>query len=177
MAYTKKTTTKSVKTESNDEVKTKSFAPEDEIECVSVTAGELIMTGKKTGRIYDWANYGDTAYVEYQDLKAEAHNAKSRLIFDPLFMIEDEDVLALPEFAKVAESYKDAISVDEIDNLFNLSQQQFATQLRKLPTGIKNTIKSIARDKMEDGTLDSINKIKLIDEILGTDLYNLLGNG
>ena len=177
MAYTKKTTTKSVKTESKDEVETKSFAPDDEIECVSVTAGELIITGKKTGRVYDWANYGDTAYVEFQDLKAEVHNAKSRPIYDPLFMIEDEDVLALPEFAKVAESYKDALSIDEIDNLFNLSQQQFASQLKKLPVGIKNTIKSIARDKMEDGTLDSINKIKILDQVLGTDLYNLLGNG
>lgn len=173
MAYTKKTSTTSV-----EEVEAKkTFAPEDEIECVSVTAGELIMIGKKTGRLYDWSNYGDTAFVEYQDLKAEMHNAKSKYIYEPYFMIENDDVVNSPEFKAVKEVYKNAISAEEINEFFDLSTQQFKSQLKSLPNGIKDTIKSIARDKIEDGTLDSINKIKILDQVLGTDLYNLLGNG
>ena len=173
-------TTKKVVTRPVEEIeekaieKTRAYAPDDSIECVSVTAGELLMIGKKTGNIYRWENYGDTAYVEYQDLKAEAHNAKSNYIYLPLIMIEDEDVLATSDFVRVAESYKDAISVEDIDNFFDLTTQQFRSQLKKLPKGIQNTLKSIARDKMEDGSLDSIQKIKILDEVLGTDLYNLL---
>lgn len=183
MAYNKKTTTKTInKTEpkttvSEVEKEVREYSAEDDIECVSVTAGELIMIGKKTGNLYKWENYGDTTTVEYQDLKAEMRNAKSAYIYSPLFMIEDEELLATPEFAKVAESYKDAISIDDIDNFFDLTNQQFNAQLKKLPKGIQNTIKSIAVDKINDGTLDSIQKIKILDSVLGTDLYNLLGNG
>ena len=153
----------------------KEFKPDDMIQCISVTAGELMMIGKKTNALYRWANYGDTAYVEFQDLKAEVHNAKSPFIYSPLFMIEDEEVLSLSDFNKVNEVYKNAISIDEIDSFFSLSDQQFSSQLKKLPVGIKETIKSIAVDKLEDGSLDSIRKIKIMDSILGTDLYNLLG--
>ena len=42
---------------------------------------------------------------------------------------------------------------------------------------IKDAVKAIAVDKINDGSLDSIQKIKIIDEVLGTDLYNLLVNG
>lgn len=157
--------------------KTKTFSPDDGIECVSVTSGELIIIGKKTGNVYRWTNHGDTTTVEFQDLRVEARNAKSRPLYDPLIMIEDEDVLALPEFENVESSYKNAISIEEIDQFFDLPLQQFKTKLKSLPKGIKNTIKSIARDKLEAGELDSIQKIKVIDEILDTELYDLLANG
>ena len=158
-----------------EEKAVKEYKPDDMILCVSVTAGELMMIGKKSNALYRWANYGDTAYVEFQDLKAEVHNAKSPFIYSPLFMIEDEDVLSLSDFSKVNEVYRDAISIDEIESFFSLSDQQFSSQLKKLPVGIKETIKSIAVDKLEDGSLDSIRKIKIMDSVLGTDLYNLLG--
>ena len=177
MANTKNAkTTKSVTEESAVKPEAKTFTPEAGIECVSVTAGELILIGKKTNNVYRWANYGDTTTVEFQDLRVEARNAKSRPLYDPLIMIENEDVLALPEFETVAESYKNAISIEEIDQFFDLPLQQFGAKLRTLPKGIKNTIKSIARDKLDAGELDSIQKIKAIDQILGTELYTLLAS-
>ena len=180
MANTKNAkTTKPVKEEAEmNETKTsvKTFEPDDGIECVSVTAGELIMIGKKTGNLYRWAGYGDTTTVEFQDLRVEARNAKSRYLYDPFIMIEDEGVLALPEFEAVADSYKNALSVEEIDTFFDLPLQMFSMKLATLPKGIKNTIKSIARDKLEDGTLDSLQKIKVLDQTLGTELYNLLAD-
>lgn len=166
--------TKSKATEVVEEKKTKTFEPDDNIKCVSVTAGELLMVGKKTGILYKWADYGDTAYVEYQDLKAEAYSSRSPYIYSPLFMIEDEDVLKSREFAKVAETYKNAVTVDEMEDFFKLSLQQFKSTLKKLPNGIKDAVKAIAVDKINDGSLDSIQKIKAIDEVLGTELYNLL---
>ena len=175
-AKTTKPVAKDIEAEAKVEA-TRTIAPDEGIECVSVTAGELIITGKKTGNLYRWTNYGDTTTVEFQDLRVEARNAKSRPLYDPLIIIEDEDVLALPEFESVADSYKTVISIEEIDQFFDLPLQQFAAKLRSIPKGIKNTIKSIARDKLEDGSLDSLKKVKVLDETLGTDLYNLLANG
>ena len=177
MAY-KKTTTKSVAKETEIENPAKrEYEPYDSIKCMSVTAGELLMIGKKTGILYKWSGYGDVVYVEYQDLKAEAYNSRSNYIYAPLFMIEDEELLTVREFAKVAETYKDMLTIDDLDKFFNLTNQQFMQQLKKLPKGLKNTVKSVAVGKITDGSLDSIQKIKILDEVFGTDLYNLLGNG
>lgn len=171
---TKKVTTKPVEEMATPKNVEREYAPDDNIKCVSVCAGELIMVGKKSGLIYKWTNYGDTAYVEYQDLKAEAHSSTSPIIYSPLIMIEDDELLKTREFARAKDIYKNAITADEIDNFFNLTNQQFNSQLKRLPNGIKNTIKAVAVDKINNGTLDSIQKIKILDEVLGTDLYNLL---
>jgi len=166
--------TRTTKVADDEVVVAKKYEPTDSIECVSVTAGRLMMMGKKTKNLYDWANCGDTTYVEYQDLKAEMLTANSPIIYEPMILINDQEVLDSPEFAKLKEAYKNVISAEEIDDFFNLSTQQFQNKLKKLPIGIQNTIKAIAVDKLENGTLDSINKIKILDATLGTDLYNLL---
>lgn len=172
-------TTKVTKTSENNDVvevkvEARKFNPTEPIECVSVTAGRLLMIGRKTGNLYDWTNCGDTAYVEYQDLKAEMLVSTSPIMYDPMILINDPDVYSCPEFAKLSGVYKDALTAEEIDDFFNLPTQQFSSKLKKLPKGIQNTIKSIAADKIENGSLDSITKIKIIDATLGTDLYNLL---
>lgn len=148
------------------------FEPTDLIECVSVTSGELIFFGRKTKNIYRWTDYGDTQEVEYQDLKSEKLNKTSRYIYDPLFMINNDNVLNSPEFKGVSDVYKTFLSVDDIDDIFNLDLGNFKRTISELPIGLKNTIKSLAVTKIENGSLDSVKKIKCMDEILGTDLFN-----
>ena len=150
----------------------KKYAPDDEILTTSCTAGELIMIGRKTGRYYTWANYGDQTPVEYQDIKAEQYVSGSQYIYSPLFIIEDEEFVNLPENKKIAEVYANALSVEEIDNLFNLDSISFERTVKKLPKGIQNSLKAIAAQRVQNGSLDSLTKIKALDEILGTDLFN-----
>lgn len=154
-----------------EKIEKKKYAPDEEIMTTSCTSGELIMIGGKTRRYYTWANYGDQTPVEYQDLKA-AQYSKSRYIFDPLFIIEDEEFVNLPENKNIAEVYANVLSQEDIDKMFNLDNISFERTVRKLPKGIQNSLKSIAAQKVQDKTLDSITKIKALDEILGTDLFN-----
>ena len=150
----------------------KKYAPDEEILTTSCTAGQLIMIGRKTGRYYIWSDYSDQTPVEYQDIKAEQYISSSKYIYDPLFIIEDEEFLALPENKKVADVYANILSSKEIDEIFNLDSISFERTIKKLPKGIKNSLKAIAAQKVQEGTLDSITKIKALDEILGTDLFN-----
>lgn len=178
----KKTVTKSVKetpkviepTKVVEPVKIekKKYEPDDEILCTSCTAGELLMIGRKTRRVYIWSNYGDQTYVEYQDLKAEQYVQGSPHIYSPLFIIEDEEFINLPENKKIADVYAHILKAEDIDNLFGLDNISFERTVNKLPKGIKNSLKAIAAQRIQDGTLDSVNKIKALDKILGTDLFN-----
>ena len=51
---------------------------------------------------------------------------------------------------------------------------KFKVAFRNLPAGFEDSIKNVASAKILDGTLDSISKIKAIDEVFNTDLKLLI---
>ena len=67
------------------------------------------------------------------------------------------------------ELYDGIIEVD-VEEMFNLPLTQFKSKLKKAPKGVQQAVKDIAGEKILNGSLDSLKKIKAIDEILGTDL-------
>lgn len=157
-----------VATESKATKKTpRKFAPDDLIVCRSITFGELLLTGKKSKLLYSWANYGDTTEVEYQDLQA-LKSTRSSYLFKPRFIIEDEDLVEQwgKDFGDV---YKNIEDIDAED-LLKLPVAQLRSKLKKASKGVQLAVKNIAGDKILNGSLDSLAKIKAIDEILGTDL-------
>lgn len=164
-------TAKTVEKEAKVEAKApKKFAPADQIPCRSVTIGELVHVGVKTRIQYTWADYGDTAYLEYQDLQA-LQSMKSRFILDPLFIIEDEDVIA--QWDKMLKPVYDKIKEDDLEKFFALPQSKFESTLKNAPKGFKNSVKTKAVSMIQDGELDSLKKIKAIDEILGTEFAEM----
>ena len=143
------------------------FAPDDLIVCRSITFGELLLTGKKSKLLYSWANYGDTTEVEYQDLQA-LKSTRSSYLFRPRFIIEDEELVE--QWGKdFGDIYKNIEDVDAED-LLKLPVGQLKSKLKKASKGVQLAVKNIAGDKILNGSLDSLAKIKAIDEILGTDL-------
>ena len=65
--------------------------------------------------------------------------------------------------------YEDIINTD-VEAIFKLPVNQLKAKLKKAPVGIQQAVKNIAGEKIMNGTLDSLAKIKAIDEILGTQL-------
>ena len=145
----------------------KKYAPTDMITCRSITFGELLLTGTKTRLLYSWANYGDTTEVEFQDLQA-LKSTRSSYLYKPRFIIEDEDLVE--QWQKdFGDLYKNIEEMD-VEALFKLPVNQFKSKLKKAPKGVQQAVKNIAGEKILNGSLDSVTKIKAIDEILGTDL-------
>lgn len=143
------------------------FAPDDMIACRSVTFGELLLTGSKSKLLYSWANYGDTTEVEFQDLQA-LRSTRSSYLLKPRIVIEDEDLVEQWN-RELGDLYNNLINVD-VEDLFKLPIAQFKAKLKKAPKGVQLAVKNIAGEKILNGTLDSLAKIKAIDDILGTDL-------
>ena len=145
----------------------KKYAPDERIVCRSLTYGELLLTGAKSKLLYSWANYGDTTEVEYQDLQA-LKSTKSNYLYRPRFVIEDEELVE--QWGKdFVDMYKNIVEVD-VEDMFKLPIAQFKSKLKKAPKGVQQAVKNIAGEKILNGSLDSLAKIKAIDEILGTDL-------
>ncbi len=158
----------SVQEQKKTTVKTpRKYAPDDMVTCRSLTYGELLLTGPKSKLLYSWANYNDTTDVEYQDLQA-LKSTRSSYLYRPRFIIEDEELVEQwgNDFGNI---YKNIEDVDAED-LLKLPVAQLKAKLKKAPKGVQQAVKNIAGEKIMNGSLDSLAKIKAIDEILGTDL-------
>lgn len=153
------------KVENKKPVKKHKYSNEDGIECVSITAGELGMIGIKSGINYTWAGRGDITEVEYQDLVAAVRSGKPH-IFDPCFVILEDDFVK--EFPQINRIYSKMFSTQELEEVFNLPVAQMKTTILSLPEGAKESIKHIASSMISNGTLDSVQKIKALDEIFNT---------
>jgi hypothetical protein len=149
----------------------KEFSQSDGIQCHSVVQGGLYFVGDKTGMLYSFSDYGDITDIEYRDLVA-AIRTKSGYVFNPYFIVDDEDFIA--EFPALKKFYEDQISVKDLKNILNMPVDEMIDAIKKLPPTAIDSLKKIAATQVGNGKLDSVKKIKALDELFGTDL-NLIG--
>ncbi len=152
-------------------IKKREYKIGDEILCKSITNGELILYGKKSGNRYTWANADDESLVLYEDLQA-LKVTKSIYLFKPLFIVMDDELVS--QWTELNELYSTLLSNSEIVELLNLSPDMLRSNLQKLPTGLLEHIKTIASDLIANETLDSIQRIKVLDEVLNTDFMSFV---
>ena len=138
----------------------KVFKDTDTVKCVSITPGELGMTGVKTNIGYRWTGRGDIVDVEYQDLVAAIRLNKTH-IYKPYFVISDEDFIA--QFPQVEKVYASMFSYKDLTDVLKLDPERMRSAILSLPEGAKNSIKSIASSLISNGTLDSIARIKVLE--------------
>lgn len=145
--------------------KAKVFKDTDPVKCVSITPGELGMTGVKTNIGYRWTGRGDTVDVEYQDLVAAVRLNKSH-IFKPYFVVSDKDFIS--QFPQVEKVYASMFSYKDLTDVLKLEPETMRNTILSLPEGARNSIRSIASSLISNGNLDSIARIKVLDEIFDT---------
>jgi len=145
--------------------------PNELVPCRSVRFGELILIGPKTRMPYSWANEGDIREVEYQDL-VSWRALHSRYLYDPMIIIEDEDIRE--EWKADLGALYDSLQQVDLKEMFKLPHRQFVSQLKKLPEGMKSTVQNMAYAMIQDGTLYDLRTIRVIDEVLGTELKMMI---
>ena len=93
---------------------------------------------------------------------------KDKTIYEPRIIIEDEDFIA--ENPKLAELYESMYTKGDLMEIINLPISQMVDTINALPMGCKNALKGIAATMIDNGQLDSIQKIKALDEIFETNM-------
>ena len=151
------------------------FADKDMIPCKSVTSGGLSFIGT-SGTKYRWADQGQIEYVAYEDLRREAQSANpTNYLFYPRFVVVDPEFVE--EFPKLEEFYSKFYTDEgDFEEILNLPEKQMQEAIDKLPKGCKECVKGIVATKIDDGTLDSVARIKALDNIFGTNMLLMLAN-
>lgn len=155
-------------TESAPVKKVRKYEATDGIRCRSITVGGLYMEGLKSHILYEWSNEGDDTEVEYQDLVA-AIRSNSSYVLKPRFIIEDQELV--DQFPQVKKVYDSMNSVQDLREIILKNQPEaMKKRIMNLPDGAKESLKHIASQMIANGTLDSVKKIKVLDEIYETKL-------
>lgn len=167
MAYIKKTITENDVTTETEKVEKKKFKSDEMIPCVSITPGEMFYVGNKSNTLYTFANIDDVVEIEFRDLDYAARS-KDAMMFKPRFIVQDADFVALhPSLDKV---YSSLHSAKDLKDILKMSPAQMEKTINSLPEGAKESIKTIAATMVDNGTLDSIQRVKVIDSIFGTEM-------
>ena len=147
----------------------KKFKPDDQIPCRSLVPWKLIDVGLDKN-IYSWTNYGDVEYVTYRDLQAMRRRS---IVKDALILIEDPDLCEQWKH-DLGDVYKRYIGVDYPEEFFDLSDDEFEKNLVNAPDVFKDVIKFTAVDMIRNENYPTLQKLTIIDRVLGTGIKEFL---
>lgn len=151
-------------------VETKTFKPDDVIPCRSVTPWKLNALGVDRRTVYHWEYYGDVDYLTYRDLQALR---RTNYITKPKILIEDPD-LCYQWRRELGDTYKYFLGVEYPEEFFDLSDSDFEKLLKQAPDTVKEVIKVTAMNMIKNENYPTIQKLTLIDNILGTCLKEFI---
>lgn len=148
----------------------KAFNPEDKITCRSVTPWKLIEVGVDRNTVYSWNGYGDIDYVSYKDLQSMR---KKDILKKSKIIIEDSD-LCYQWSRDLGETYKYFLDVEYPEEFFDLDDEKFRNLLIKAPEVVKEVIKYTALSMVRNENYPTVQKLNIVDEILGTCIKDFL---
>ena len=151
----------------------KVYKDTDGIPCRSITPGKLFMEGIKSKIVYRWADNGDVVDVEYQDILAAIRSNRAYVI-KPFFVIEDKELVE--KYPQLKRVYETMYSIKDLrDVITKMSASEMEKTILTLPEGAKDSIKHLASQMISNGTLDSVQKIKILDKIYDTEMMMMTG--
>ena len=155
------------KNETTETTRAKKFAKTTLIPCRSICTGVLYVEGPNSKNDYMWWDFNDVQDIQYQDLDAfiKRHAA---CVFKPQFIIEDEAFIAQNPDVKAV--YDSMYTTKDLRDILGLPVNQMKKTIEELPLGAKEAIRGLAPTMIENKKLDSIEKIRVLDEIFGTQL-------
>ncbi len=141
--------------------------PEDYVTVRNGFNGKLVYRSRNTNEVFIWDGLGAEQEMELRELKHARNTARGYFI-NNWFMFDDP---AVPEWLGVSMYYKNALELDDIDGLFEMTPTEIEKTIRALPTGQKETIANRAKELLRTGDkIDSIRVIHALERSLGITL-------
>ena len=133
----------------------------------NMTGGKLVYASKRlVGYSEEWHEFGEEIPMEM----AELYSMKNT---DRRFFTENwiEVDIAVLRDLQMDRFYKDAITADEINNLFDMDIDTLVYKIGKMSPNTKNCVGIKAIEMIADGRLSNINTISALEKALNCELY------
>ncbi|MGL6081363.1 MAG: hypothetical protein ACRC4N_02500 [Gammaproteobacteria bacterium] len=130
------------------------------VEIRSGLPGTLFYHCERTNKDFTFQEFGTRDEMTYEELLILKNRYPKYLTEAWLLILENQELQK--EFG-LTEIYKNIVHPDKVDDLFALDVNELREVIDKMPEGAKSAFLNIAMKKVEDGTLDSQQKIKMIE--------------
>lgn len=148
----------------------KKFAPDDQIPCRSLVPWKLVDVSVDKNTVYSWSGFGDVEYVAYRDLQGMRRRP---MVKDALIMIEDPDICEQWKH-DLGDLYNKYLNVSYPEEFFDKSDEKFEEMLKDAPDVFKEVIKYTALDMIRNENYPTLQKLSIIDNLLGTGLKEFI---
>ena len=170
---TKKATSPVVDAPSTEEKATKPMVPKeiDPTQIIIVRngfQGRLVYKSPRTGEVYRWESFGDEQEMELRELR-NAKSAAKKFFMNNWFVFDKDDAWVI-DYLGLGQYYKNALSVDEFDDLFTKTPAKAEDIISKLSAGQKKSVAYRARQMVLNGEIDSNKMIATLEKALGVEL-------
>lgn len=144
----------------------KVFDPHTSVMVRNGFPGKLIYKNKRTGESFIWDSLGDEQEMEIQELR-NAKGSSKAFFSENWFLFDDPEVI---DYLGVSAYYKNALSYEEFDGLFDMNVDEMVSRIEKLSSGQKKSVAYRAAQMIEAGMIDSRQKIAALEKSLGIKL-------
>lgn len=128
--------------------------------------GRLIYRSPRTGEMFNWERFGDEQEMSLQEL-SKVKNSYKKFFINNWFMFDEDWIV---DYLGVKNYYKNAVPIDQFDELFTKSPEELTEILSKLSVGQKRSIAYRARQLIAENGIDSRAVILTLEEQLGVEL-------
>ena len=148
----------------------KKYAPDDLIPCRSIVPWYLETIGLDRMTTYKWPGYGDIEYVAYRDLQSWR---RKPVVTQAMIMIEDPDICDQWKH-DLGAVYQKYYGIDYPEEFFDKPDEEFQKMLEESSDTFKEVIKYTAIDMIRNENYPTVQKINIIDSVLGTGIKDFL---
>ena len=128
--------------------------------------GRLVYISSKTGEKYIWDEFGEEQEMELKELRNAKSSAKTFFIKN--WFMFDEDWIV--DYLGMRQYYKNAVSIEEFDDLFKRSPYELKKIISEMSSGQKKSVKYRAIELIASKEIDSLKTIDALEDALGIDL-------
>ena len=149
----------------------------DEVVVRSNVFGELIYINDRTGDQINWENYEEEQVMSAKDIRDM--KAKQQSFFkegwisiddSPAVDFDQDTMKEVYDALQIGRYYNDSLVSFNMDDIFTMSEDALRKKVSTMSESVKRSAIIRANDKIKDGSLDSIKKVKLLEEVLGCEL-------
>ena len=155
------------------EKKVKEYTAQTMIPCRSVRQN-ILYYQSPSGAKYQWEGYGDVKEMPFEEVRSMLVS-RSKFLFEPWLLIDDDELMETSQFKKVLGDIRAAYDdMEDMQEFFSRDIDEIRAKLISAPKGLQQYIAFNANRYINDGTLDRVSVVRVVDEVLGTNLKMMM---
>lgn len=142
------------------------FKDDDLISVMNGESGALVHRSYSSGRIWEFAEFGVTHKIPYSEVLNIRNNNPKVFEYGWLIILNPK----IQDDFGLKDAYRNILTPDNIEKVFEKQVDELSVFIDNLPVGMKTTFIAKARELYRSNKIDSISKVRFIEEKFGISL-------